>query len=305
MKAKWRVFPFGLRVIKTALAVMISVLLVGFFTDEPLALFYAAFGALIAMDTTITNSLEQGLTQLVGVLAGTVFSYLFMLAFPNVTPALLAGFGVLLLIMLCNIIKMPFTVTLSCLIFLSACLTPTDDVLLDSLLRLRNTSIGIFIALAINAAIRPYNNKKRILELLSDLRKILPKALHQIVVHERFPEFQDSVVLLRSIDRELTLYHSQRLFHRRNDEEALLRGCYRLAERMVQELEAICGMDSLGNLSESNAAAMRQLGMELPEIRERKCTLDDTIVMNYHMEKLLSAYQYLTELMATAKKSDE
>ena len=32
MKAKWRVFPFGLRVIKTALAVMISVLFVGFFT---------------------------------------------------------------------------------------------------------------------------------------------------------------------------------------------------------------------------------------------------------------------------------
>ena len=299
MKTKTKFHPFGLRVLKTALAVTLSVMLVRQFVTDSLSVFYAAFGALIAMDTTFTKSLMQGLTQLVGVLAGTVFGYVSVLLFPGATPAWLAGLGVLLLIVLCISMKLPFTASLSCIIFLSACLTPTEDILRDSLFRLRDTSVGVGIALLVNAAIRPYNNKKRILSLLTQLRELLPKELEKIVVHEQFPDLQPCVELLRRLDRELTLYHSQRFFHRKHDEEAPLRGCYRLAERMLQELEAICGMDSLGDLAMENAAAMQELGMELPEagIPARKCTRHDTIVMNYHLEKLLTAYQYLGELM--------
>ena len=299
MKTKTKFHPFGLRVLKTALAVTLSVMLVRQFVTDSLSVFYAAFGALIAMDTTFTKSLMQGLTQLVGVLAGTVFGYVSVLLFPGATPAWLAGLGVLLLIVLCISMKLPFTASLSCIIFLSACLTPTDDILRDSLFRLRDTSVGVGIALLVNAAIRPYNNKKRILSLLTQLRELLPKELEKIVVHEQFPDLQPCVELLRRLDRELTLYHSQRFFHRKHDEEAPLRGCYRLAERMLQELEAICGMDSLGDLAMENAAVMQELGMELPEagIPARKCTRHDTIVMNYHLEKLLTAYQYLGELM--------
>ena len=299
MKTKTKFHPFGLRVLKTALAVTLSVMLVRQFVTDSLSVFYAAFGALIAMDTTFTKSLMQGLTQLVGVLAGTVFGYVSVLLFPGATPAWLAGLGVLLLIVLCISMKLPFTASLSCIIFLSACLTPTEDILRDSLFRLRDTSVGVGIALLVNVTIRPYNNKKRILSLLTQLRELLPKELEKIVVHEQFPDLQPCVELLRRLDRELTLYHSQRFFHRKHDEEAPLRGCYRLAERMLQELEAICGMDSLGDLAMENAAVMQELGMELPEagIPARKCTRHDTIVMNYHLEKLLTAYQYLGELM--------
>ena len=299
MKTKTKFHLFGLRVLKTALAVTLSVMLVRQFVTDSLSVFYAAFGALIAMDTTFTKSLMQGLTQLVGVLAGTVFGYVSVLLFPGATPAWLAGLGVLQLIVLCISMKLPFTASLSCIIFLSACLTPTDDILRDSLFRLRDTSVGVGIALLVNAAIRPYNNKKRILSLLTQLRELLPKELEKIVVHEQFPDLQPCVELLRRLDRELTLYHSQRFFHRKHDEEAPLRGCYRLTERMLQELEAICGMDSLGDLAMENAAVMQELGMELPEagIPARKCTRHDTIVMNYHLEKLLTAYQYLGELM--------
>lgn len=299
MKTKTKFHPFGLRVVKTAVSVTLSAALVRQFATDSLSVFYAAFGALIAMDTTFSKSLMQGLTQLVGVLAGTVFGYVSVLLFPGATPAWIAGLGVLLLIVLCNTMKLPFTASLSCIIFLSACLTPTDNILRDSLFRLRDTSVGVGIALLVNAAVRPYNNKKRIFHLLARLRVFLPQALEKIVVREQFPDLQPAVELLRLLDRELALYHSQHFFHRKHDEEALLRGCYRLAERMVQELEAICGMDSLGDLAMENAAAMQELGLELPEagLPARKCTRHDTIVMNYHLEKLLSAYRYLTELL--------
>lgn len=301
MNIRQRHFPFGLRMLKTALAVTLSIVLVRQFATDSQTVFYAAFGAVIAMETTFSKSLMQGLTQLIGVLAGTVFGYVSVLLFPNITPAWIAGVGVLILLVLSKLLKLSFTASLSCIIFLSACLTPTDNVLRDSLLRLRDTSVGVGIALVINALIRPYNNKKRIMTMLTQLRSQMPKGLRQIVVEERFPDLTGEVELLRRLDRELQLYHSQRFFHRTNNDEALLFGCKQLAERMVQELEAICGMDSPGDLAMENAALMQELGMDLPEagISGRKCTRHDTIVMNYHLDKLLAAYRYLGELMET------
>ena len=299
---RWKHISLGTRVVKTAIAVTLSVFLIRFFATDDLSVFYAGFGALIAMDTTFSNSLRQGLTQLIGVLAGTVMGYLSVLLFPSMTPAWMAGLGVLLLIVLCNALKLSFSASLSCIIFLSACLTPTDDIVRDSLFRLRDSSLGIGIALAVNALIRPYNNKKRILALLGRLRAQIPGDIEQIVVKEQFPDLQESVAILRQLDRELNLYHSQHFFHRKHDDEALLRGCYQLAQRMLQEMEAICGMDCLGDLAMESAAVMQELGMELPEagLPGRKCTRHDTIVMNYHLDKLLSAYQYLGELMKLA-----
>lgn len=299
---RWKHISLGTRVVKTAIAVTLSVFLIRFFATDDLSVFYAGFGALIAMDTTFSNSLRQGLTQLIGVLAGTVMGYLSVLLFPSMTPAWMAGLGVLLLIVLCNALKLSFSASLACIIFLSACLTPTDDIVRDSLFRLRDSSLGIGIALVVNALIRPYNNKKRILALLGRLRAQIPGDIEQIVVKEQFPDLQESVAILRQLDRELNLYHSQHFFHRKHDDEALLRGCYQLAQRMLQEMEAICGMDCLGDLAMESAAVMQELGMELPEagLPGRKCTRHDTIVMNYHLDKLLSAYQYLGELMKLA-----
>ena len=294
--------PIGLRIVKTALAVTLSILLVRLFVDNSLTAFYAAFGAAIAMETTFTKSLKQGLTQLIGVLAGTLFGYVSVLLFPTITPAWIAGLGVMILLVLSQIFKLSFSASLSCIIFLAACLTPTDNILRDSLFRLRDTSVGIGVALVINALIRPYNNKKRILSLLAQLRSLMPPLLHQIIVKECIPDLSDLVPLLRRLDREMELYHSQRFFHRTHDDEALLAGCKQLVERMVEELEAICGMDTPGDLAMENAARMQELGMDLPEagISGRKCTRHDTIVMNYHLDKLLAAYRFLGELMEEA-----
>jgi hypothetical protein len=66
---------------------------------------------------------------------------------------------------------------------------------------------------------------------------------------------------------------------------------------MVQELEMICSMDSLGDLAQDNRRRMEKLGIWVPDLRPRKCTRQDTIVMNYHIDKLLTAYDYLNDLL--------
>lgn len=295
--------PIGLRTFKTALAVTLALFLVRLYSSNSDAAFYASFGALVAMDTTLDRSLRQGLTQLIGVLVGTIFGYVVVHFIHTAVPFWIVGCGVLLLIILCNTLRVPYAISLSCIMFLSACFyyPKGSDLLQYSALRLANTATGLAIALAVNISVRPYNNKNRIFSLLQKLRKQIPQDLQSIVVQEQFPDIQPAIGLLRRIDQELSLYRSQQWFHRKHDDTALLAGCLQLAERMVQELEAICGMDTLGDLASDNAERLCALGLKTDGLKNRKCTRQDTIVMNYHLDKLLSAYDFLGELMETGE----
>lgn len=282
----------GLRTVKTALSVALSVLLVRFFSAENDAMFYAALGGLVAMDTTFHRSLQQGLIQFLGVLLGTAVGYLAHAFLPAI-PFWSVGLGVLLLILLCNLLKISHSITLSCLVFLSACSYGSDNLLHDAFVRIVYTALGLAVALVINITLRPYNNKARIMRLLKELRGKFPPLLESIIIHERFPETQPLIDLLRQIDGEIALYQSQRFFHRKQNAEALVCGCRQLGERMVAELEVICGMDTLGDLASDNAAKLEAMGICTHDLLPRKCTRRDTIVMNYHLEKLLLAYDYL------------
>lgn len=298
MKKLRKYFPFGSRVLKTALSVTIAVLLSRLITDNTDAVFFAAFGAMLGIERSISAALRQGLTQVVSVVCGTVLGYGAALLFPNSTPAILVGVGILVVIVLCNRLKINYAIILSSLVFLSATLTPSDDLLGDSILRVVFTAGGILIALLINIVIRPYSNKRRIVQLLRELQGKLLKQAEQIVVMERFPDLSKDLVLVRSLDQELILYHEQR-FLRRKNEEALLSGCNQLVQRMMQEVEAICGMDCLGDIALENRETLEKLGLTIPPERllPRKCTRRDTIVMNYHLEKFLAGYRYLNELL--------
>lgn len=284
--------PFGLRTLKTALSVALSVLLVRFFSTEADAMFYAALGGLVAMDTTFRRSLKQGLTQFIGVLLGTAAGYFAHFFFPLI-PFWSVGLGVLALILLCNGFKISYSISLCCIVFLSACSYGSDDLLHDAFVRIVYTALGLGVALVINTSFRPYNNKNRIIRLLMELQGQFPSLLEKILVQEHYPDTQKLIVLLRRIDNEIDLYQSQRFFHRKHNAEALVCGCRQLGERMVAELEVICGMDTLGDLASDNAEKLEALGIPVSHLQPRKCTRRDTIVMNYHLEKLLLAYEYL------------
>jgi uncharacterized membrane protein YgaE (UPF0421/DUF939 family) len=288
--------PFGLRTLKTALSVALSVLLARLFSTEADPMFYAALGGLVAMDTTLQRSVKQGLTQFLSVLVGTVFGYFTHLLFPQV-PFWAFGLGVLAVILLCNGFKVSYTISLSCIVFLSACSYGSDDLFHDAMVRIVYTALGLGVALIINISFRPYNNKNRILKLLGELQKKFPPLLEEIIVREHYPDTQHLILLLRKIDNEIDLYQSQRFFHRKQNDEALVCGCRQLGERMVAELEVLRGMDTLGDIASDNSIKLKALGISIPSQEPRKCTRRDTIVMNYHIDKLLTAYDYLEELL--------
>lgn len=293
-------FHVGLRVVKTAIAVTVAAAIGGAFST--VSVFYAAMGALVGMDRTISDSLKSCLVQMVGVILGGLFGFV-ITELSGEAPFWLIGIGVLLDIVVCVTFRLNYAVSLSCIVLISLATYPVDSVWWETVTRLRDTGLGLAVALLVNVTIRPYNNARRIVALLQQMVDEVPSLAQICVLEERYPDLRHLNDILDQVDAELKVYHRQRFFRKREQvsDAAYLDGCRQLGLRMLQELEAICFMDTFGNIGVENSKRLAELGLSVPEdMPRRKCSKHDTIVMNYHLEKLLDARLYLQQLLAAA-----
>lgn len=288
--------PFGLRTVKTAIAVTLAVLLTRCFSTA--SSFYAALGAMTAMDRTISDSLKNCVTQLMGVILGGVIGYLIVLAF-GLPQAWIVGLATVLMIVLCNRLKMPYAISLSCIVMFSICLEPGDSILYETFCRLRDTSIGLLLGVVVNITVRPYNNTRRIISLLQRVIDLVPQLVQSSVLHEKYPDLRPMEAQLEELAKEIRVFRRQRFLRRKKlqYDAVYFEGCQQLALRIHQELSAICCMDTFGNVGVENRKRLSELGIQQDEPEKRKCTKHDTIVMNYHLEKLLDARKYLQQLL--------
>lgn len=288
----------GLRTVKTGLAVALALL----FADlrGSTSLIFAAIGAISAMSRTVGDAFESCRTQLTGILLGAGFGALFVSVLSNFRYVGI-GLGLIALILLCVRLRLQFAVPLSCIVFVSICLSPAGDAFQYGFNRLLDTAIGLATALVINVAIKPYNNSRRIVGLLRQFQQSVPAYVDDRVLYGRYPDLSPLREQLERISAELTTFEKQRAFrsHSHAEQAIFLRGCERLAQSVWQELSALCAMDEKGRLSPENAKRLTLLGLTVPDgiCAAPKTTAD--IVGNYHLDNLLRAWQFLGEFNLT------
>lgn len=286
----------GLRTIKTALAVTLSLMLASLFGSySPV---YAGIGAILAVTRTVRDSLKQALTQYTGLVIGGVVGFLLILIFHR-TPPWAVGLGIIAAITLCIRCKADFAASTACFIVLSACINTGDNVMHEMLYRLLDTTLGLTVGLGINILLKPYNNKPQILKLLGEIAGIVSCLVEECVVCSRYPDLTPFEKKLRQLEEELAIFRQLRFGKQagRAQDIAFLEGLEQLAVRMYQELAAICFMDSFGIPNGPNRMRLEVLGIDLPDEIVRKCSVKDTTVLNFHLEKLLDARDFLLELL--------
>lgn len=287
----------GLRMFKTALAVTIALAIARLFNSySPI---FAGLGAVVAMARTLRESLDAAKTQFVGVILGGIVGVLLLLIDP--TPSvLLIGIGVLVSLCLCGIFKLYYAVSLTAIIVLSVCVSTGGDGPIVALgFRLIDTSIGLVVALAVNMLIKPYNNRHRVTALLRKLADAVPGCLEERFVKDLMPDLTPMVTNLRALDVELDIFRRQHFRRRAAHDRDLcfLRGLQQLADRMVQELTALCTLDLTGIPDADNRKQLEALGLTLPDLSDRKSTEEIDFVCNYHLKTALQAREYLLELL--------
>ena len=163
--------PVGLRTLKTALAVILSLLVVQQYGASPAKVVFATIGAMSAVGPTFTASALACLTQICGVVVGVLLA-LALLALP-IHPMAAVGVGIVLILAGYQQLRLKLVPVLPCLILANLCLTPAVDPMAYSLGRIWDTAIGLAIGMAVNTLIFPYDNSRSIRRTMEGLDRDL------------------------------------------------------------------------------------------------------------------------------------
>lgn len=289
----------GPRTIKTAAAVIISLIIVHFYGTTTSRLTFAMLGAMAAVEPTFTDSLRSCLAQIVGVLFGSVVGVL-LLALP-MHPLMRTGIGIVLAITLYNTFRIRFSPSLPCLIVLTLCITPDIQPLSYAWGRIWDTAIGLTVGLTINTLVFPYDNSRQIRDSVKSLDREVIRFLEEMFDGDDvMPDAEKMEQTVSDMARQLTIFTNQRLFlHRRAQKKQIetFRVCQSKARELLARMEILSHMEHPGRLSRENRRRLRACGASIADSRPLKNPKERDIVINYHVAQILKLRRELLEAL--------
>ena len=289
----WKV-PVGLRMIKTAVAVILALLVVQPYGATTAKVVFATIGAMSAVGPTFKASLAACLTQFCSVTVGAVLSIVMM--WLQVPPLPAVGIGIIILLWMYQYSHLKLLPLLPCLVLVNICLNPEVEAVSYSLGRLWDTAIGLGIGMVINTLVFPYDNSRKIRQTMEGLDSDLIHFLEDLFDGDaHLPEAGQLSRKINALEGQLALFADQRLFRRKRQKRELqtLRTCEDIAHELLVELETLRNMERQGRLNGENRQALRALGAKIsPEPPAEPETVED-VVVNYHVARALSLRQEL------------
>ena len=292
----------GLRTLKTALAIVISMFLVESYGASSSKLIFAMLGAMAAMQPTFKDSVESCLTQIMGVFFGGLAGIL-LLSLP-IPSFVAAGIGVILVITLYNACNIRFSPSLPCFIVVLLCTTPNVAPIPYALGRIWNTAIGLGVGMFVNTLVFPYDNSRAIRSAVESLDKDLIRFLEDLFDGDDvLPDAKNTAARNAEIAGQLRLFANQKLLlhpKRQRRQLEIFRACEEKAKQLTSHLEVLCRMGVPGRLSKENHRRLSACGAEIRDARKLDSVTEKDIVTNYHVQQILTLRRELLEALKTA-----
>lgn len=299
MLAKYKRFRIGFRTIKTAIAVIIAMLIVTSYGATTSKLIFAMLGAMAAMEHTFKESLESCLTQFIGMFIGSLVGVLLLkLPFPSL---LMAGMGIVFVITLYNLFHIKFSPTLPCLMVVIICTTPNIQPFTYALGRLWDTAIGLSVGMFINTLVFPYNNSRQIRVTAECLEKELILFLEDMFDGDNhLPDTHKMTQTIDEMKYQLKIFSKQwlLLYLKRNRHKLemfqVLEGKSR---ELVAQMEVLCRMEYPGRLNDQNRKRLKECGADIKDERLIDVEQELDIITNYHVSQILTLRQELIDVL--------
>lgn len=289
--------PVGLRTLKTAAAVILSMTVVIAYGATASRLTFAMLGAMTAMEPTFRESVEACLSQIIGMVFGFLAGFL-LLQLP-LSPVIVAGLSIIFVITTYNLLHIRFSPTLPCLFIVTLCTTPDIQPFTYAVGRFWDTAIGLGIGMAINTLIFPYDNRRRIRSIVQSLDKELILFLENIFDGDDIlPDTEKMVSMTEDMARQLSIFAKQwqlLCLRKRKMEYDALVTCSEKARLLTAHMEVLCRMEYPGRLNEENRNWLELCGAGIRDTRVINTLTDTDIITNYHVSELLTLRQELLE----------
>ena len=290
MTLKHPKFHIGKRTLKTAVAVIISMVIVYFYGTTTSRLIFAMLGAMAAVQPTFKESLESCLTQIVGVLFGALIGVILM-ALP-IHTLVATGIGIVLVISLYNAFQIRFSPGLPCLIVVTLCTSSDIQPFAYAMGRIWDTAIGLSVGMLINTLVFPYDNIRASRTTAESLDKEIIAFLEEMFDgDDKLPDTEKMEAKIGALNQQLQIFSNQKLLtHLRRQKQELetFRLCEGKARALVSQMEVLCRMGRPGRLNDENRRRLKTCGAVIRDQRPLDSVTERDVVTNYHVGQILT-----------------
>ncbi len=286
----------GPRTWKTAVAVVLSLVIAQYFGTTDSRLVFAMLGAMAAMEPTFKASLESCLTQIVGVVFGALIGMgLQMLPIPGL---LAAGIGIVVVITLYNVFGLRFSPGLPCLIVMLLCMDPEANPYDNTLGRIGDTAIGLLVGLAINTLVFPYDNRRQIRQTAQSLdREVIAFLEDMFDGDENLPDAEKMAARLGVLEAQLRIFSDQKWLKNREKDLQTFRTCRQKARELLARMTVLSHVERIGRLNEENRRRLKACGANIRDTRPLDSVLELDVVTNYHVKQILRLRRELLDVL--------
>jgi len=296
---KHRRLHVGLRTVKTAVAIILAMVLVEPYGATSSRLILAMLGAMAAVQPTFKESLEACVTQTVGVIFG-VAAGVILVALPT-GPLASVLIGVIFLITIYNLLPSAFSPSLPCFILVMVCTDAEMAPIAYGLGRIWDTAIGLGVGMLVNLLVFPYDNSRQIQETVSGLDRDLLAFLEDMFDGDiHLPDAAAMNDRIASLKNQLSIFANQKfILHVRRKKQELerYRMCERKARKLVSHLEVLAQLDRPGRLSPENRRRLAASGAKVEDVRELNSIMEKDIVTNFHVTQILTLRRELLDAL--------
>ena len=307
MKINYKRIHIGRRTLKSAIAVIVALIVVSKFgtSSSTSKMVFAMLGAMSAMENTFKQSLEACMAQFVGMILGAIVAA--GLSFVPIHSLLTVGLGVVLIIVIYNVLGIYYSPNLPCLVIVMSCMNAEVYPFEYALGRLWDTAIGLAVGMIINVLVLPYDNSLKIRQAIEYLEKEVIVFLEDMFDGDK--EYPDTVKMRATINDmagQLGIYSKQWLpFSVGNDKKKLeiFVQCENKSRELLAQMEVLSQMENPGRLDPELKLRMEHSGANIRDRRKIIRYEEEDIITNYHVGKILDLREELMTLIEeTIKK---
>lgn len=295
---------FGIRIVKTAIAATLAMIIARFF-DLRLPLM-AGFSALITMKSSIFDSYKASYNRLLSTIVGAVIASTFQ--YFGFTSYLAMFLGIIAIINICNFFNWKDSTTLATMIFISVLLYNPDRSAVNymtywqyGLNRLLDTSVGLGIGFLVNYVIFPPNRSEFILKTYEKALLECEEALKAVLSGNKV-NLEDIVSDIDKLNTELEYIREDSKFGHKYDIKT-----YQLS-KMNYHFYSVFGIIAqfskdgrIPILSESNKNGLKNYFGDNITVDTEIYPLEFETAFNYYLDDLLVLLASLRESVETLR----
>lgn len=306
MKINYKRIHIGRRTFKSAIAVILALIVVSMFgtSNYTSKMVFAMLGAMSAMENTFKQSLEACMAQFIGMILGAIVAA--GLSFVPIHSLLTVGLGVVIIIVIYNVLGIYYSPNLPCLVVVMSCMNAEVYPFEYAMGRLWDTAIGLAIGMIINVLVLPYDNSLKIRQAIEYLEKEVIVFLEDMFDGDK--EYPDTDKMRSTIDdmaSQLGIYSKQWLpFGVKTNKQRLdiFLKCESKSRELLAQMEVLSQMEHPGRLDPEIKQRMEASGAQIRDRRKIIRYEEEDIITNYHVGKILDLRDELIALIAEITK---